>query len=1200
MNKAFRKDIIRSIRLSRKRFISILAITALGVTVLTGIYAACQDMYYSSDIFYDEQNLFDIRIQSTLGLTDEDVNVLKALPGIAMAEGDYNETVHTLVEGIKQTVEMRVISTQGMNMPYVDEGVLPVNSGEIAVTQSYLDNSGKTIGDTIIIEEDIEEATEVAQEEETFYDWDAEVEIEEETETPNFLTTQYTITAVVTDPMNISNNEAAFRSSSAATDYTFFITDVDVESDIYTSVYLILDSTVELDCFSAEYEDAVDEMIKRIEKEIKNQREAARYKSVLDEARDLIEDAEAVMNEKFAEADQEIADAWDEIEEARVELEDGEATLMKEEKDAYQQLADARAELEEGRVELTDAQEEIRKGEEELAAARKELEDGDAALASGKSQYEDGKRQAEEGFAAAEQTMQAKQDELDASRIELEAGVAQMKQLFGDGWPDTEWNALADAAAAKTMELSAANPGVAPDLTVVAQATANEQAALALAVMRLGSVSGNGIGDTALIPDVIQSAVGMGVVNGGQQILTASWAVYEEEKAAVRQQLSDAAAEISKGQAQITDGYRQLEEAARDLENGKAEIADGWQELYDGEAQLNRETIKAKRQLADARVELEDGNQELADGEKELLENQAKYEDKKKEAEEKIADAYVELADIDMAKWYVRNRDSLDSYSSLKSDMSSIESIGGAFPIVFLIVAILISLTTMTRMVEEERGLIGTYKALGYQNSTIYFKYILYAVLACLFGGIVGDLLGFIALPKFLLMVLRKLYVLPNVSLRFDLFYGIGGILLFMLGIVAATIMVCFGELKQLPASLMRPKAPQKGSRVFLEKLPFIWNKMKFLNKVTVRNLFRYKKRFFMTVFGIMGCTALVLAGFAIKDSVTDLMPKQYDNIYQYDLMAVADADDNQELLNLMAGDDNVASYINMETGNFKAINDSGSTETVQLIVVEDGSVLEGYIRLPDTEGNEVLLDDSGILITQNAAELLEIESGDTVSLQNLDLAQGEAAVNRVVRNYLGNNAYITRAYYEELFGEYNPNGVLVRLSEECTDQKDYAESLLENDIMLSVVSIESIKEDFASNFALINAVVYVIIILAAGLAFAVLFTLSNTNISERIRELATTKVLGFYDREVHAYVNKETIFLTLLGILSGLPLGTFLSNLLTSALKMPSMYFAAYIAPVSYLYAAVISLCFALAVNMITNRTLNRINMVEALKSVE
>lgn len=957
MNKAYRKDIRRSIKKGWKRFLSILIITALGVAMLTGLYASCLDMYYSADKFFDQQNLFDIRILSTLGLTEEDVEALVQVNGVETAEGAYSETVHTDVAGVGRSAEMTVLSSKGLNIPYLLAGTLPTKEGEIAVTQKYMGESGKSIGDTLTVEEDVgdnrgKSAGEAKNDmgAEDIQDGDnslgkdinlnVEMGLEEEMGAPAFANTTYTITGVVTDPMDIQSNGigSLFRST-VTSDYTFFITAADADSDIFTVVYITLAGTQGMNCYSDEYENAVQTVIGNIEKHIKKQREQVRYDSVQLEARMKVKDAEKTMNEKFAEADAKFASAW-----------------------------------------------------KDIAGARQKLADGEAALADGEK----------------------------------------------------------DAA----------------------------------------------------------------------------------------------------------------------------------------------------KEMAEVRAELKVAKQKLAESEAELIEQAREYAGKKEEAIQKLADAYAELDNIDRAQWYVQDRTSLDSYSSLNSDLSSIEAVGKVFPVIFLLVAVLMSLTTMTRMVEEERGLIGTYKALGFGNTAVYRKYILFALMACLLGGILGDMFGFIFMPKFVSVVLEELYRLPQYYLRFDILYGVGGVMLFMAAIVGATAFACRNELTQMPAALMRPKAPRAGARVFLESIPAIWNRLKFLNKVTVRNLFRYKKRLFMIVGGIMGCTALILCGFAIKDSISDLAPKQYENIYQYDLMAVAEEDDNDGFIQQLSADGNIEEYLNLRIDSVKLINTGGKAEKAQLMVIPDGGAIEDYIRTENLEGTLIYLDDGGIFVTQNAARILGLRQGETVSVQDMEFVEREVVVSGVVQNYLGNNVYMTQKLYESLFGTYAPNGVLAHLSDACTDQAGYAEMLLGNDSVLSAVSTDALKEEFG--FDLINAVMLLINVMAGGLAFVVLFTLSNTNISERVRELATIKVLGFYDNEVHQYVNKETLILTIAGILIGLPVGRIISGFLTVALKMPSIHFAVHVEPVSYLISAAITFCFAIVVNWITNRTLDCIDMVEALKSVE
>lgn len=1384
MSKVYHKDILRSVKKGWKRFLSIVVITVLGVTMMTGLYAACLDMYYSADQFFDKQNLFDIRILSTLGLTEEDVEALSRVDGVALAEGAYSETVHTDVGGVCKSAEMTVLSAKGLNSPYLLSGRLPANQGEIAVTQKYLDESGKALGDALTIEEDLDEdGGEIAEEAPTGtggeavpdddgdpnsdIDTDIEMDLKEDAETPTFANTTYLITGVVTNPMDIQSNGmgSAFRSA-AASDYVFFITAADADHDIFTAVYIVLDGTQEMDSFSDEYEHAVQAVIDNIESRIKAQREQARYDAVLTEARSKIQDAETTMNEKFAEADEKFADAWADIAKARQELVDAEATLAGEEKDAKQKIAQARSELESAKRKLADVEAQLTDGEARLAEGEAELRTGEADLAEGEKLLAEGeaelnenaqkltegkqrlakeRQNAEEQLADAAQQLSAAQSQLDAARAQLEAGIAQLKSSLGDAWPEDEWNALVSAAAALAaanaddaalaagtaaesaalagalqvradamnavltqqisqtqIGLDIANQGIAAleeqletaaQQAAAAQASLDEKLALAgaaqtalnletetlnsleegtpqyeaqLAVVAAGrrsleeakaaavgaqealeganaSVAGltaergaktaeaaqlaaaleqmnaQAAQLAALPASGVQAALGMGKVNGGQQVLNAHKAAFSEQREDAFRQLAEAEAELVEGEAQITEARRTIEEKKAELEDGRAKLDDGRAELEDkkadlaegrakledgkidlakGEAKLNAEGADARAKIADAREEIAEGKQELADGEAELIEKEQEYAGKKDEAQQKLADAYAELDDIDLTQWYVQDRTTLESYSSLGSDLSSIETIGKVFPVLFLFVAVLMSLTTMTRMVEEERGLIGIYKALGYDGAVIYSKYILFSLMACLLGGVLGDAGGFIFLPKFIAAILEQLYSLPQFYLRFDVLYGVGGVLLFMAAIVGSTVLACHSELAHMPAALMRPKAPRAGTRVMMERIPGIWNRLSFLNKVTVRNLFRYKKRLLMTVGGIAGCTALILCGFAIKDSVADLKPKQFEHVYHYDLMAVFDEDNNDALIEQLAADSNIKDYLNLRIDSVKLVNAGGKAEKVQLMAIPDGASIEDYIRMEDLDGALVHPDDSGIFITQNAARMLGFKPGDTVSIQNMELVQRDAVLSGVVKNYLGNIVYMTQDLYESLFGGYAPNGVLAHLADTCADHAAYAETLREKDFVLSAASTAALKDEFG--FDLVNAVVLLLIVMAGSLAFVVLFTLSNTNISERIRELATIKVLGFYDAEVHQYTNKETLILTGIGILVGLPVGRVLSGFLTIALNMPSIHFAVHVEPASYLISAAITFCFAIVVNWITNRTLDRINMVEALKSVE
>ena len=443
------------------------------------------------------------------------------------------------------------------------------------------------------------------------------------------------------------------------------------------------------------------------------------------------------------------------------------------------------------------------------------------------------------------------------------------------------------------------------------------------------------------------------------------------------------------------------------------------------------------------------------------------------------------------------------------------------------------------------------------------------------------------------------LYLLPNYSLQFDAWYGIGGIALFTGGILVAVWIAVHGELKHMPAVLMRPKAPRTGARVLLERIRPLWRNLTFLNKVTARNLFRYKKRMLMTVFGIMGCSALVLCAMAINDSVSALIPRQYEHIYRYDLMVMTD---DAHVYQSLSRDDEVSEFLTLLVDNATIKSSGNKEERVQLMVFSEQADVASYLSLEDLDGDLVTLEKGDVYVTQNASQVLDFSVKDTIRVQNSDLMEKRVKVTGIVQNYLGNTIYMSENTYESLFGSYGENAVLANFRGNISEQQkdSYVQKLEDRDGVLSVVSTSSMQDAFEASFSLITLVVYLMLAMAAALAFVVLFTLSTTNISERVRELATIKVLGFYDKEVHSYVNKETLLLTFLGILIGLPAGTILAQSLTYVLNMPSIHFAVTIRPISYLYTVLLSFGFAIIVNLITNRVLNHIDMVESLKSME
>ena len=706
-----------------------------------------------------------------------------------------------------------------------------------------------------------------------------------------------------------------------------------------------------------------------------------------------------------------------------------------------------------------------------------------------------------------------------------------------------------------------------------------------------------------------------------QELLDAGTKQIDEAKAQTDKQFAAA-------QQQIDSNRSQLNQQIDQIVNMQAGTAAG--SLDETTRETLRETvIAASPQLAEAKAQLDQA--------------QSKLDQQKKDTERTLQSKQNELEDsIPQVRWYVQDRSQIGGFSSLKSDLESIQSLGNAFPIVFLLVAVMMSLTAMARMVEEDRGLIGTYTGLGYGRLAVASRYLLFALFACLIGGGLGLIAGFLGIPAFLLVVLRGLYVMPDVRLAYDWLYGTAGVALFVVGVLAATVYACAQEMRQKPASLMRPKAPRAGSRILLERIKPLWNRMSFLGKVTARNIFRFKSRLIMTVGGVAGCTALIVCGLAINDTVAALGAKQYQDVYQYDLMVVANDDDADAMRQKVASDGRVTSSMDVRVESGDLTGDSGS-ESIQLVAVPDSERSEfgKMVTLQpvrsswvDGAADTVSLGDDGVIVSQSAASAMGVKAGGMVTLTNGDDMQAEAHVSAVIRSVIGSDVYVSETYYRQLFdtaasgtssassasdsGESdNQNGesgtsngassngqqlvwnaMYAKLKGSGESQAAYAEKLEDDDAVMKAVSCAHMAESF--KFDLMGAVVALIVALAGGLALVVLFTLANTNVSEREREMATLKVLGFFDKEVHHYVNREMMVLTMMGVVLGLPLGRFVGGLLTAALNMPALYFEVECTPLSYVIAAGATMAFALLVQLFVNPVLDRIDPISSLKSVE
>lgn len=756
-----------------------------------------------------------------------------------------------------------------------------------------------------------------------------------------------------------------------------------------------------------------------------------------------------------------------------------------------------------------------------------------------------------------------------------------------------------------------------------------------------------------------------------QELIDAGQKKIDEARDKANRQFADAQKQIDENRSQFNQQIDQIVAQQSAMLGTGATMGESTRETM-------RETaISSSPQLQEAKAQLDAAQSQL--------------DEQRNSAEQTFQDKEDELeSSVPNVRWYVQDRSSLGGYSALKSDLSSIRSIGNAFPVVFLLVAVMMSLTAMARMVEEDRGLIGTYIGLGYGRLQVAARYMLFALLACLIGGGLGLLLGFLGIPAFLLIVIQGMYVLPGVRFEYDWLYGSLGIALFVVGVLGATIYACVEEMRQTPAGLMRPKAPRAGSRILLERITPIWSRLGFLSKVTARNIFRFKSRLVMTVGGVAGCTALIICGLAINDTVAELGVKQYRDIYRYDVMVVANDTDADAMRAKLRADGRTTSTMDIRVESGDLANDEGS-EGIQLVVVpeehldelgemvtlkpvasgwdgvrkffglsdsgeSDSKAVETTLRMSDSgesdrqggesevrmadsgesdsqnvktgvqlsdsgesdkrSGSKVVLDDSGVIVSQSAANALGVKAGDTVNLTNGDGIQAKAKVSEVTRNLIGSDTYVSEPYYGKLFGSGSGmsdspesdksdsggsltwNAVYAKLTGSDDAQIAYANTLEKDDSVMKTVCCADMAASF--KFDLMGAVVALIVALAGGLALVVLFTLANTNVSERVREMATLKVLGFFDREVHRYVNREMMILTAMGVVIGLPIGRWIGGLLTAALNMPALYFEVEVKPMSYVIAAAATMAFALLVQLFVNPVLDRIEPVSSLKSVE
>lgn len=910
--------------------------------------------------------------------------------------------------------------------------------------------------------------------------------------------------------------------------------------DIYTEIYLSVKGTKELLCYFDSYEEKVKAVINHIEDEIKEVREKARYEEIRKEADQKLTDAKKELEEAKKTADQELKDARNSILDGERELGDAKEEIAENEK----KLEDGKKEVEEGRALIEEAKKKLVKNQVKVQEAEQELETGEQEYEVGRQIYEEKKKESDEN----ESTLAQAKEALDATNLQL---LEQKMQLE-----------------ANKIEL------VQNGVTGIALEQVNQ------GIIRIDQ------GLKEVKANLIKWEENKQLLETGREELRKA----KNQLEASRQSIDNAKEEIRTGKQQILEGETELA-------NQEVELEEAWSEIIDGEKEL----LEAKEAVAEAEKELENGKKE--------------YEEAKQEAEEKIAEAEDEIQEagekieeIKEAEWYVLDRNTIQTYVEFKQDAERIGAVGEIFPIIFFLVAALVSLTTMTRMVEEQRTQIGTLKALGYSKISIAIKYIGYAFLATLGGSLLGGFVGCKVLPYIIIHAYAIMYQnLEYILIPFNKQYIFIATFVSMGCVLGATTFSCIKELLSVPAELMRPMAPKQGKRVILERIPFIWKHLNFTSKSTVRNLFRYKKRFFMTIFGIGGCMALVLVGFGLMDSIFSIADLQYGKIHKYDILVELEDSDTSRNKLLHNLEDEKDKRLQNRMYQFRTsidIQKEDLKKSVNMVVLDQKNVneLNDFYHFGGRVNHIIYeLSDQGVLLSEKVASTLGIEIGDIILLKKEEGESFEVNVTGIVENYVQNYIFMTRSYYETLFEEdFKCNEIIISHHLEESEEALFAQDLLQMKGVASVSLSNVIKHQFEGMIGNLNIVMLVLIISAGGLAFVVLYNLNNISINERKRELATLKVLGFYDREVSEYVFRENVILTLIGILVGSFLGFILHKFVILTCEIDMLMFGRNIEGLSYIYSALLTGLFACMINLSMHFKLKKVDMASSLKSIE
>lgn len=1261
MVKTLLRSALREIRQSIGRYLAILAIVGLGVGFFAGLRACQPDMMLTGVNYLEEHRLYDFRLLSTLGFTEEDVEAFSALEGVEAARGSvYTDFLTEIDEGEEAVVSAHAL-TEDINTLKLAEGRMPEAPNECVADAKYFQSAdlGKVLPVTGSNDEDVRDLLR----------YDA-----------------YTVVGLVWSPYYLNYERGTSSLGSGSVSAFVYIPEDGFDFEAYYEIFLTLEDAAAP--YSDEYERQIDDLEDAVEAFL-DERADLRYTTLYDDAMAEIADAEQEIADGWEEYYEKRADAESELDDAYRELTDGEADYEQGQRDyeqgqadyeqgqrdyeqgqreyadgrqkvadaerefaeaqqkvadAEQKLADARKELDDGWTEYYEAKD---KAERELADALQKLEDGEREYESGLAEYNDGRRQltnAEAEIASSEKELQDGQRQLDAAQSQLNASWSQLQSAqqtlnaskaqldAGEAQYAAGYQELLQASQATGIPLDtllATEDGV--KLTTLRATLDNgwqeynaglreyqsgyakyqegaDQISQSQRELREGQAKlEQGKKELADSQKTLDDA--KKELDDARKELDDGWAEYNSAKAQADRELADAYQKLADGEAEYLDGSKELDEGRQELADGEKELSDAQRELRDAQRKLNEardelaeardELDRAPGELSDARTELDDGWLEYHDGRADADREFADAEQELRDAEQELADAREELKDLKPATTYLLTRNENTGYVCFENDSSIVAAVSVVFPVFFFLVAALVCMTTMTRMVDEQRTQIGVLKALGYSNIQIMSKYLFYSGSAALMGSALGYCLGVVGLPWVIWEIYGMIYGFA--PLEYAPLPELAGLSFAaaLLCSMGATWLSCRMELSRQASDLIRPKTPKAGRRVFLEYITPLWNRLSFLHKVSARNVLRYRSRLIMMVLGIGGCTALLCTGFGIRDSIAHVADDQFDEITLYDYAVTFQDGQTQEAAAYLAeygwSEDEA---LLVHSGSVDVVTDNGS-KSVYLVISSDNT-LEGFLSLHSGEEAVAYPGADEVVLNAGLAESLDVVPGDTVELRDEKLGSIEAVVSAVCDNYVFNYAYVSAETYQRQLGEAPEYNALYVLGHDGADPYEEGAMLLEDD-GVGAVTVNAATRDRVDNMlSRLDYIVLVVVLCAAALAFIVLYNLTNININERIREIATIKVLGFYQNEVAAYVFREINILSILGSLVGLGMGKALHAFVMAQIKIDSMTFACRIAPVSYLISFAMTMVFTLLISAGMRPRLRKIDMAESLKSIE